>query len=1133
MEKTLAELNKLVKDMPEDKIQSVADFMLYNLKLLKDCYEKSYDYKGYKDHYQLALLKKIQYTPLKQYLTGAKSRGKEKKIDNLAYTAERIADHRKDGLPKLKNRQAIAIYSFYFGGYKELFRITRDFLKNTMKMEEAFVEMIYSSTEGDIPYLSREKVEKFLIPGAKIINTEFLQSIRFGKSFTKPEFYSSKQGDCPWFAVINDFDVMRQGYKKFRETITNSFNENVVGKVTAIVFGSSGSGKSILLKRLAIDLQQELIHIIWVEEAKKFMEEGLAIIQEEAKKNQNARFLVIIEDWEHLIKNDSELSDGILEGTLKINNIRIVIGDKSTQGKPYRRYRNNDFELELLPAENEQIIEKIVEKHPDWKRASERLLEKHKSDQSSLFLMLFILASIDQKDFNNKTLNLSEPRQIFQNIIEDQLKFIAENSVGLGKALFYFGNICADSKISISYETFLHIADHFSAKTEDKNNLEFLSQWESGESKVLNIIKEYLSKDEKGFIEFNSPILAEDGFSKISYPDWQEFGGAIKIQLLNVVTDYGDNDSASEFLSSLIRKRMDMIQDDDGEWSSFEYCILLLDNDRKLHYINKLIRQKNNHPSYIHQLLSLIQDNEKQLNHYAELLWENEIYTKVFWRKVLCTESVREFWLDKICSLENFIRIDQNLINYIVSDFYNESAVRSAVGDVIKDENWKNVHPRILWSILLDIGGNNKEELQPFADKILKIVNCARFYTDITYLSMKLASSNVRKKFINTIFNSRFSKTPNVILHECLSFINDDLKQKFAQKFFKEANWEECESFIVISMMEALEGEERQNTIKNILKKKNYQATSYEILKYCLKTTSKTALKIEFIENVSALPLSTNTYRLYSIVLDHYYIGDENLRDRLKNIFRESIEHTSGTDLISRYLKITKDPIMASFQLKYWIYSGFRFSKDFFPHGYNENYHDDLLSRCLMCFERNDSLPDEVEFTIKKIIDDFNVALCLKSNPYYLLLLKLSFHHSISWKNETKKIIENWKMYDRRILYSVLGSHFDFPEEIETLCKHIMLCWNIELRKISQQHGADKEYGEHLIVAMGHPSLQRQAKQTAMMLQDKGSNLSEDFIELADNIVNKDKYPQWEPYDSDFIDLPIYRLNPIKFIIEN
>lgn len=72
MEKTLAELNKLVKDMPEDKIQSVADFMLYNLKLLKDCYEKSYDYKGYKDHYQLALLKKIQYTPLKQYLTGDK-----------------------------------------------------------------------------------------------------------------------------------------------------------------------------------------------------------------------------------------------------------------------------------------------------------------------------------------------------------------------------------------------------------------------------------------------------------------------------------------------------------------------------------------------------------------------------------------------------------------------------------------------------------------------------------------------------------------------------------------------------------------------------------------------------------------------------------------------------------------------------------------------------------------------------------------------------------------------------------------------------------------------------------------------------------------------------------------------------
>lgn len=1120
----LDKLNRLLSEISEDKAKTIAISIKNKMGLLKACYDES------KPHHKEKIHELIEYTQLRCFLTGERysnTRGsKEIKLNHVIYSVESIKGHiKKKELPKESSWKAIDIYSFYFGSYRDFFRcFGKVFLKDEMQMDKEFLDDIFSPKK-EVDSASEERLE---IPGATIIDERFISNTKKEK-FSIPEFYTGIK-DNQWKGIINSYDVERQGYTQLKDAVVGSLNQKRQFKIPALVYGTGGSGKSTVLRRLCVDIQcLNVCEVIWIDNAVEFMQYGLSEIKKEIEVNVEQKYLVVIEDFYRMFENKTEIASEILEKLDNINNIRVVIGDRSIAGKPYEKY-GVDYELLLSSNENEEIIKQIIVKFPDWKEASEKLLENQGGSQSTLFLLLFILARIHQDKTDTASVNLADPLVVFKNIIRSDIKLIEKKYVGLAKALFYWANFYSTEKIFITYETFLHIADYYEG---DEKISENFRNWENGENKFLNILKLYITRNADGLVQFNHDILTDIGFSKINYPDWEEFGYEVKIQLLDVITDYGDNDSASEFLSALIKKRMNLVLGDDGKWSRFEYCILVLDDEKKLFYINKLINKKNNDSAYIHQLMSLIQDNEEQLNHYAELLWENEIYTKVFWREVLRTKSIREFWLNKICTLENFIRIDRNLIDHIVSDFNDERAVKSAVEDVLKDENWKSVHPDILWSILLDLGGNNKEELQPFADKILKIVNCARLYTDITYLSMKLASSNVREKFINTIFNTGFSKTPNLILHECLSFINDELKQKFASKFFKEVNWEECESYIaIIHMMEALESEEQQAIIKNILKKKNYQTTHSEILKYCLKTTSNTALKTEFIENVATLPLSTSTYWLYSMVLDYHYLADEKLQEKLKNIFWESIEHTFGTDLISQYLKITKDQQVALSQLKYRIDSGYRFSKDLFSNGYKEKYDNDLLSRCLMCFESNDSLPDEVELTIKKIISDFNVSCCLKSNPYYLILLKFNFHHSISWKNETKKIIENWKMYDREILYSVLGSHLYFPDEVKNLCKHIMLRWNLELGSTTRQYKTYKRYGEHLIVALGHPDLKEQAKRTAiMMLQDKESDLSEDFVKLAENIINKDQYPEWDPYDSDFADLPIYRLNPIKFII--
>lgn len=570
-----------------------------------------------------------------------------------------------------------------------------------------------------------------------------------------------------------------------------------------------------------------------------------------------------------------------------------------------------------------------------------------------------------------------------------------------------------------------------------------------------------------------------------------------------------------------------------NKWSKVKYCNSYFDNETKLFYINKLINKKNRHPSYIKELVYLIRNNDKLRNKYAELLWEKGIFTDFFWRMLLINESTRNFWLNRICTLENFIGINPLLTKYIICNYEKEESVKSVIHEILIGESWKNLNLNLLWGILLH--SEDKRELQTFADKLLKIVNCSKLYSDLVLLCIPLSSSPVKQKFINTLLSSSFRKIPTFILSECLDFVSANQKQEFVTKFFKEVAWEECSGHIVVKMITCLEKEEQQDIISSILKKRNYKERDPEILKFCLKTTSKSAQIIDFIEYVIALPILPTTFWLYFIVLDYYYLASDNLKENLKFKFRELIEKSPNSiadNLLSRYLKLTKDQDIAMCQLRYWIKNGYSFPIDYIQPGHNMT-NDDLLLCCLMCFERIDPLPDEVELIIQYIINKFNYERNLSSSPHYLSLLKLNFYNSDSWKKETKNIIDNWKSYDRQVLYSVLGSHLYFPEKIVNLCKHIMLCWREELIKVTQQNRNITEYGEHLIIAMGHPSLKQLSKQTAIkILNSKECRLSEDFVELVDNITKKDKYPQWEPFDSDFFDLPIYHINPITFIIE-
>lgn len=94
----------------------------------------------------------------------------------------------------------------------------------------------------------------------------------------KFEFYTSKTRDSQWYGLHKNWDLERSVQNKIETQIQDSLDKDKLkSKVVSVVYGSGGgSGKSILLRRVAINLVQEGVEILWLNNANSFF---LSILQ--------------------------------------------------------------------------------------------------------------------------------------------------------------------------------------------------------------------------------------------------------------------------------------------------------------------------------------------------------------------------------------------------------------------------------------------------------------------------------------------------------------------------------------------------------------------------------------------------------------------------------------------------------------------------------------------------------------------------------------------------------------------------------------------------------------------------------------------------------------------------------------
>lgn len=666
MQKTLEEIKILLSETDPKEAGEIVRFLESKLTWLKICYKNS------DDHFKRGILDLIKYDQLKCFLTekpySNSSGTKKMELDDIVYDTKSIKNHiTKEELPKTK--QSIDLYSFYFGGYRDLFNVfTIEFLTTTFKKDnETFLNDILSARKT-----KKNNREKLQIAGATIIDKEFIQNVKSGKSFTMPEFYTAKQNEaCQWYGIIAGYDVQRDIYPEIKKIAKESFfDTSVTVKVSLVLCGAGGVGKSTILRKIAIELAKEPFTVLWIKNThiREFIEKDLSLIEKDSKKN----YLLIVEDWYRIFQSDLGLEKQFLAKTDSIPNVRIIVGDRFSEGKNFMKHLNNSSNtFHLGTDENEKIIANICDKFPKWRMKIGDLFIHNSHYQSSLFLLLFVLARITENE-DHSNLNLSEPETAFVNIITSDLEYIYlhPDYRGLAKTLYHWSFIYSKHRTFITYETFLKIADCYQVG----NNLSEYLDWET-ENPVMDRLKLYVNIDDNieyeyytvrdmqndisyNFIQFNHDILSDKGISAIQSKELGFFSNKEKKQLIDIIIEFGDDVSASNLLNAVLREENGVLRDP----------------EQKKDYIGKLIDKKNSHNAYLSYLI------------------ENKAYKTEF----------KEYFDTVFCNKEIF---------------YLDGTLKELLNDlIIEDKDWKIIHEDYVYHALQE---SSYEKVQKFAYKVL------------------------------------------------------------------------------------------------------------------------------------------------------------------------------------------------------------------------------------------------------------------------------------------------------------------------------------------------------------------------------------------------------------------------------
>jgi glycosyltransferase involved in cell wall biosynthesis len=365
---------------------------------------------------------------------------------------------------------------------------------------------------------------------------------------TTPEHFYTFRRDAAWLGIFRDWDVRRAFHAPLMACVRQLFSTDAEVRIAGLI-GQGGTGKSVALRRLAVDMAAAGIEVWWVEDQSPALDLGLL---ELAGLEDGRRRLVLIDDAQRLEAKDVRQLRELLARTPEM--VAVVAGRDVPVGLQNALVSGKNLFVPDEATDQPAILARIAGVLPEWAEPA-RALAAEPMRQAHLVRLLVILAHGRAR--LPRTLEELELR--FREVLTEEIFRVKDVHPGFAQALL-FAAMVRSSGYDLSRPSMIGLADYYQPGT---SFLSLLDPDNHGWSLAGRLTFHDTIHDT---IVFHHDELAEgvvEAGLQGSFEPWVAFGDAWLRKSLAKLVQVGSARSRSLALDGLTRMFPDLLSGDE------------------------------------------------------------------------------------------------------------------------------------------------------------------------------------------------------------------------------------------------------------------------------------------------------------------------------------------------------------------------------------------------------------------------------------------------------------------------------------------------------------------------------------------------------------------------------------------
>ncbi len=926
--------------------------------------------------------------------------------------------------------------------------------------------------------------------GAQWVNDDFVKA-EMEKGITNHwsplRFYSGNEY-IAWYGLLQKWDAPRKHYDGIVSAIDKSFDDTYGDMpVAAVVRGAGGTGKSVLLRRLALDLRREYT-IYWIaDNAGDFLKNEWVY---DIEIHSDEKYLLILEDWYRNFTRatDRQSVNYLLQKVRRYPNVRLLIGDRPESNPDYPTI--NEMIFDLKADENHDLFSYITEIVPDWKgkfnEEDRDLLYK-----SGFFQALFVYQFLDTKRIHRKA------EDYFREIIESDYKHLINNKDnfyrGLAWSLYIVSNLYIDFGIHLSPEALIAIAEDFSKSKRPfslENDVRLIAE-NTVIRKYIEVIQVSSRNDagEENYyrIRFLNDTLADQGWLSLNVDEYDKYERPSTV--LRVIKALKAEKTAYDLaaLLNLIVKAKSK----------------LLNKDQVLSCCNYLISIKCDSYHYIYVLFSedMIDINNNERYEYLQKLKGLGKYKTTYWIPVV-------IWMKKELKGNDY----KSTLKMLVDAGTNSGAILNAYFKILDEKELLAISDYYitpekfndnLYSYSLPTLLKRLKSYDKICSAALNYLKSEEPEKNFQIFTTCLNIVKANKVAIDIAFNYLNSPEPErrkEIYSTCLKILEDKEIAKVAARKYIKLPKSEISYQIFNTCLNIIKTEEDTKVVARKYIKLPKSQIENEILPTCLKILKDEEIAKDVARKYIKLPKSEISYQIFSTCMN--IVKDE---EDTKDVARKYIKLPESETTLAIYttcLSVLKDEEIAKKEAIKILNSPIQKSNA------RLIYHA-LFITATAETEELDSLAEAKVKEIFQLKRNCCGAEGKIIHNLYLQTMKVPLFRIEVWQSEVDRILRNKNTINRRLFGSLTHSHIKRPNPLAGMCLLFLRNWNDEFNR-------PRKHWEYFERSLAHPVIVENSKikEEIKHLCNRmlnASNCPSNLNNCIKKVVENDTFPLWDP----------------------